>query len=259
MKQPPAGSVPPVPEGSAAYYGVLFCPPERRPALTALFALERELDRIASPAREASIAIIRLNWWAEELQRLAAGTPRHPVTQTLWHAGAARCRLQPLASMVQISLRLQSQAGHSHRETVELACQRSSALYGFTAEWLAVGHATSPAAIRAAGSRIGAGIRLARFATEDGDRDTTDVTGLAREAIDDGLAAIPAELRATQTPLIVVGILALRQLRKPGAATAGTGRAARARRSLGMIVAAWRAAVAASRGRLPSGAGRPGS
>jgi phytoene synthase len=75
------------PAGSMRYFAVLFTPEHARPLLHAFYALEAELrDTVASPNHD--IAHTRLQWWREELERLATGKPRHPVTVTLAAAPA---------------------------------------------------------------------------------------------------------------------------------------------------------------------------
>lgn len=60
-----------------------FCPPETRSALTALFEIEHGVMDSLRPGLEHSVAHARLEWWSDELTRLAQGTPRHPATRLL--------------------------------------------------------------------------------------------------------------------------------------------------------------------------------
>ncbi len=69
--------------GSSFYYSFLFLPPERRRAITALYAFCREVDDVVDECTDASIARTKLAWWRQELARLYAGAPQHPVTQAL--------------------------------------------------------------------------------------------------------------------------------------------------------------------------------
>ena len=58
----------------------LFAPPEKRPALLALYAFNHELARAREAAREPALALIRLHWWREVVQ----GAPRqHEVATPL--------------------------------------------------------------------------------------------------------------------------------------------------------------------------------
>src|SRR3954466_16387525 len=69
--------------GSSFYYSFLFLPPERRRAITALYAFCREVDDVADEVSEVGVARTKLAWWRTEVANLFAGHPRHPVTQAL--------------------------------------------------------------------------------------------------------------------------------------------------------------------------------
>jgi phytoene synthase len=69
--------------GSSFYYSFLFLPPPRRRAITALYAFCREVDDVVDECHDPQIAATKLAWWRQELGRLYAGQPEHPVTQAL--------------------------------------------------------------------------------------------------------------------------------------------------------------------------------
>jgi phytoene synthase len=69
--------------GSSFYYSFLFLPQERRRAITALYAYCREVDDIVDEMQEPGVAQAKLAWWTEEIGRLYAGEPQHPVTRAL--------------------------------------------------------------------------------------------------------------------------------------------------------------------------------
>ena len=69
--------------GSSFYYSFLFLPPERRRAITALYAFCREIDDVVDECHDAQIAATKLAWWREELARVYAGNPQHPIGQAL--------------------------------------------------------------------------------------------------------------------------------------------------------------------------------
>ena len=69
--------------GSSFYYSFLFLPPNRRRAITALYAFCREVDDVVDECSDPQIAANKLAWWRQELDRLYAGQPQHPVTQAL--------------------------------------------------------------------------------------------------------------------------------------------------------------------------------
>lgn len=69
--------------GSSFYYSFLFLPPERRRAITALYAFCREVDDVVDEATEPAVARAKLAWWRAEVDAAYAGTPNHPVTRAL--------------------------------------------------------------------------------------------------------------------------------------------------------------------------------
>jgi phytoene synthase len=69
--------------GSSFYYSFLFLPPERRRAITALYAFCREVDDVADEVSEREVARTKLAWWRTELANLYDGRPQHPVTRAL--------------------------------------------------------------------------------------------------------------------------------------------------------------------------------
>jgi len=85
-----------------------FCPPETRSALTALFEIEHEVMDSLRPGLEHSVAHARLEWWSDELTRLAQGTPRHPATEILAASaldrGTSPPDLHPLVEHVRVDL-----------------------------------------------------------------------------------------------------------------------------------------------------------
>jgi phytoene synthase len=69
--------------GSSFYYSFLFLPPERRRAITALYAFCREVDDVVDECTDAQVAGTKLAWWRLEVGRLFEGQPSHPVTLAL--------------------------------------------------------------------------------------------------------------------------------------------------------------------------------
>ncbi len=72
--------------GSSFYYGFLFLPPERRRAISALYAFCREVDDAVDECSDPQLARARLAWWRAELTALHEGKPNHPVTAALAEA-----------------------------------------------------------------------------------------------------------------------------------------------------------------------------
>jgi phytoene synthase len=69
--------------GSSFYYSFLFLPPERRRAITALYAYCREVDDVVDECTDPGVARTKLAWWRDEIARLYQGQAQHPVTRAL--------------------------------------------------------------------------------------------------------------------------------------------------------------------------------
>ena len=71
------------------YLACLYAPPSRRAALLALLAANHEVAKTAEVVSEPGIGQIRLQWWRETLEGVAAGRPRaHEVAVPLAEAVA---------------------------------------------------------------------------------------------------------------------------------------------------------------------------
>ncbi len=75
--------------GSSFYYSFMFLKPERRRAITALYAYCREVDDAVDEPGDPQVAQAKLAWWRNETAQLFSGTPQHPVTKALQPALAA--------------------------------------------------------------------------------------------------------------------------------------------------------------------------
>ena len=69
--------------GSSFYYSFLFLPPERRRAITALYAFCREVDDVVDDSTDDMVARSKLAWWRKEVQAMLSGAPTHPVSKAL--------------------------------------------------------------------------------------------------------------------------------------------------------------------------------
>lgn len=72
-------------QGTSLYYSLLFLPESQRQAVTALYAYQKEIGDIVIECSDIAIAQTKLQWWQEEISRLFAGHPKHPVAQSLAH------------------------------------------------------------------------------------------------------------------------------------------------------------------------------
>lgn len=69
--------------GSSFYYAFLFLPPERRKAITALYAFCREVDDVVDECSDTSVARVKLAWWRAQIGKMYEGQAEHPVTIAL--------------------------------------------------------------------------------------------------------------------------------------------------------------------------------
>lgn len=69
--------------GSSFYYSFLFLPPQRRRAITALYAFCREVDDTVDEATDEGVARTKLMWWRQEIAAMLDGRASHPVTLAL--------------------------------------------------------------------------------------------------------------------------------------------------------------------------------
>jgi phytoene synthase len=87
--------------GSSFYYSFLFLPPERRRAITALYAFCREVDDVVDECSDAQVALAKLVWWRLEIGKLFEGTPNHPVARALApHLETFQIRQEQLSEIV---------------------------------------------------------------------------------------------------------------------------------------------------------------
>jgi len=79
----------------------LFAAPEAREPLLGIYALMAEWHALLDPDTEADVARIKLAWWGDEMSRLAAGSPLHPISRYLANlVGTAAIDWSPLGHPV---------------------------------------------------------------------------------------------------------------------------------------------------------------
>jgi phytoene synthase len=117
--------------GSSFYYSFLFLPPERRRAITALYAFCREVDDAVDEPSEPSAAQAVLAWWRSEVAQLFAGNPQHPVTRALAPAtrtfGMTHARLNEIMDGVEMDL---NQSRYPDFAGLRLYCHRVAGVVG---------------------------------------------------------------------------------------------------------------------------------
>lgn len=120
--------------GSSFYYSFLFLPPERRRAITALYAFCREVDDVVDECADPQLARSRLAWWRAELTATYDGRPGHPVTQSL--AAAARSFHLPQELLAEIIDGMEmdlSQKRYADFKALHLYCYRVASTVGLLA------------------------------------------------------------------------------------------------------------------------------
>jgi phytoene synthase len=90
-----------VQSGSSFYYSFLFLAPERRRAITALYAFCREVDDTVDECTDESVARIKLAWWRTEVSAMYRGAGSHPVMLALQpHLATYRLQEQHLQAII---------------------------------------------------------------------------------------------------------------------------------------------------------------
>ena len=108
------------PPGSDLYYAGLYLPEDQQQALYNLHAFGVSLEEVIKRCTDPGVARIKLQWWKEELGRVYAGNPRHPIgvglAATVERFGIP---LQDLVSMVDGVDREFSQPGHPDGQALQ--------------------------------------------------------------------------------------------------------------------------------------------
>jgi len=117
--------------GSSFYYSFLFLAPERRRAITALYAFCREVDDAVDEPSDPSAARATLAWWRGELDRLFAGNPQHPVTLALDPAiepfGITKAQMSEIMDGMEMDL---NQNRYLNFAGLQLYCHRVAGVVG---------------------------------------------------------------------------------------------------------------------------------
>lgn len=146
------------PPGSMRYFALLYTPEALRASLTALYVIDAEIRESAQSVNH-DVAHTRLQWWRQEIDRLANGNPQHPATRVL-HTQSAPLRKEfhklhelvvaadmDLARMTYLNMsELRAYSARSGGAIEELAA-------------VALADAGIDTSARAAANRLGVGIR----------------------------------------------------------------------------------------------------
>ncbi|HTS51713.1 MAG TPA: presqualene diphosphate synthase HpnD [Burkholderiales bacterium] len=117
--------------GSSLYYSVLFLPPDQRRAVTALYALCRELADAVREAADPGVARAKLAYWRAELHSAFAGSPQHPVTRAL--GPVVRAYAMAESDLMQIIDGIQMDLEYNRYPdfaTLEVYCHRVAGVVG---------------------------------------------------------------------------------------------------------------------------------
>lgn len=71
------------PPGSSSYYSLRLAPPACRNDLAALHGWRHQVRACLDQVSDPGVAQAKLQWWREELGRIFAGTPTHPLGRRL--------------------------------------------------------------------------------------------------------------------------------------------------------------------------------
>jgi 15-cis-phytoene synthase len=120
--------------GSSFYYSFRFLPPERRRAITALYAFCREVDDAVDEPADPGVARVTLNWWRNEVAQLYAGSAQHPVTRALGPAvgpfNIEQVQLDEILDGMEMDL---TQNRYPSFEHLQLYCHRVAGVVGLLA------------------------------------------------------------------------------------------------------------------------------
>jgi phytoene synthase len=128
---PAVGAAPPVAAGSARHLAWLYAPETVRTGIAALLTLDAEIASSTRAGLDHAVAHARLGWWEEEVGELARGRPRHPVGRQLADAFAA-VELSPpdLRGLVEVArLDLACAAFESQPELADYLARWSEGLF----------------------------------------------------------------------------------------------------------------------------------
>jgi phytoene synthase len=140
--------------GTSAYYVVRLSPAAQQAALGALFGWRHELIRAATRVSDPGVALVKLQWWREELRRARSGAGQHPLARPLGEAahtyGLPAGAFDAMAKAAESDVH---RTGCVNVEALQDYCECSGGAFG---ELLARVGGTDPLA----GRRLGSAARL---------------------------------------------------------------------------------------------------
>ena len=117
--------------GSSFYYSFMFLPPDKRRAITALYAFCREVDDVVDECSDQNVARTTLSWWRNQVADIYTGKPQHPVAQALVPVvkqfNLAQEHLREIIDGMEMDLQHQS---YPDFKTLQLYCYRVASVVG---------------------------------------------------------------------------------------------------------------------------------
>lgn len=151
------------PPGSMRYFALLYAPPQKRDAVTALYVIDAEIRESAQSVNH-DVAHTRLQWWRQEIDRLVNANPQHPATRILSaQADFDRkqfARLHELLVAADMDL---ARMTYLNARELRAYCARSGGIVQELIAMLLAGPAALDEPARAAANRIGVGVRQAEM------------------------------------------------------------------------------------------------
>ncbi|MCO5119877.1 MAG: presqualene diphosphate synthase HpnD [Burkholderiaceae bacterium] len=154
--------------GSSFYYSFLFLPPPRRAAITALYAFCREVDDVVDECSEPDLARTKLAWWRDELGRMKAGQPQHPVTRALApQVDAYRLDVGAMREIIDGMEMDLDQNRYLDFEGLRLYCHRVAGVVGLLAARIFGGH--TPGSTDEYAQRLGLAFQMTNIIRDVGE------------------------------------------------------------------------------------------
>lgn len=151
------------PPGSMRYFALLYTPPPKRAAVSALYVIDAEIRESAQSANH-DVAHTRLQWWRQEIDRLANANPQHPATRILNEQPdfdrKLFSRLHELLVAADMDL---ARMTYLNARELRAYCARSGGIVQELIAMLLVNPAALDDAARASANRIGVGVRQAEM------------------------------------------------------------------------------------------------
>jgi phytoene synthase len=120
--------------GSSFYYSFMFLPPDKRRAITALYAFCREVDDVVDECSDENVARTTLAWWRNEVADIYSGKPQHPVAQAL--VSVVKQFNMPQEHLLEIIDGMEMDLQHQHYadfKALQLYCYRVASVVGLLA------------------------------------------------------------------------------------------------------------------------------